>query len=31
MQRDRDRRKRGGRDREQTPRSAFATELAKVL
>ena len=26
-----DRRKRGGRDREQTPRSAFATELAKVL
>ena len=27
----RDRRKRGGRDREQTPRSAFATELAKVL
>jgi len=28
---DRDRRKRGGRDREQTPRSAFATELAKVL
>ena len=28
---DRDRRKRGGRDKEQTPRSAFATELAKVL
>jgi RNA recognition motif-containing protein len=26
-----DRRKRSGRDREQTPRSAFATELAKVL
>jgi len=26
-----DRRKRGVRDREQTPRSAFATELAKVL
>ena len=26
-----DRRRRGGRDREQTPRSAFATELAKVL
>jgi RNA recognition motif-containing protein len=26
-----DRRKRGGRDRDQTPRSAFATELAKVL
>jgi RNA recognition motif-containing protein len=26
-----DRRKRGGRDRQQTPRSAFATELAKVL
>ncbi len=26
-----DRRKRTGRDREQTPRSAFATELAKVL
>ena len=26
-----DRRKRGGRDKEQTPRSAFATELAKVL
>lgn len=26
-----DRRKRGGRDREQTPRSAFAAELAKVL
>jgi len=26
-----DRKKRGGRDREQTPRSAFATELAKVL
>src|SRR5438876_12302857 len=25
-----ERRKRGGRDREQTPRSAFATELAKV-
>jgi RNA recognition motif-containing protein len=27
----RDRRKRGGKEREQTPRSAFATELAKVL
>ena len=26
-----DRRKRGGRDREQSPRSAFASELAKVL
>lgn len=26
-----DRRKRGGRDKEQTPRSAFAAELAKVL
>ena len=26
-----DRRKRGGRDREQTPRSAFANELAKAL
>ncbi|SPF40023.1 RNP-1 like RNA-binding protein [Candidatus Sulfopaludibacter sp. SbA4] len=26
-----ERRKRGGRDREHTPRSAFATELAKVL
>src|SRR3954452_6598393 len=26
-----DRKKRGGRDREQTPRSAFAAELAKVL
>jgi RNA recognition motif-containing protein len=26
-----DRRKRGGRSREQSPRSAFATELAKVL
>src|SRR5215469_12873286 len=26
-----DRRKRGGRDKEQAPRSAFATELAKVL
>jgi RNA recognition motif-containing protein len=26
-----DRRKRGGRDREQAPRSAFAAELAKVL
>jgi RNA recognition motif-containing protein len=25
------RRKRGGRDREQSPRSAFATELAKAL
>jgi len=25
------RRKRGGRDRDQAPRSAFATELAKVL
>jgi len=31
MQQRPDRRKRGGRDREQTPRSAFATELAKVL
>lgn len=28
---DRDRRKRGGKDREQSPRSAFATELAKAL
>jgi RNA recognition motif-containing protein len=28
---DRDRRKRGGREKEQSPRSAFATELAKVL
>src|SRR5690348_4373433 len=27
----RQRRKRGGRDRERTPRSAFATELAKAL
>src|SRR5690242_8328806 len=27
----RDRRRRGGRDKDQTPRSAFATELAKVL
>ena len=27
----RDRRRRGGRDREQGPQSAFATELAKVL
>jgi RNA recognition motif-containing protein len=26
-----DRRKRGGRDRDQNPRSAFATELAKAL
>ncbi len=26
-----DRKKRGGRDRDQTPRSAFAAELAKVL
>ena len=26
-----DRRRRGGRDKEQAPRSAFATELAKVL
>ncbi len=26
-----DRRRRGGKQREQTPRSAFATELAKVL
>ena len=26
-----DRKRRGGRDREQTPRSAFAAELAKVL
>ena len=26
-----DRRRRGGKDREQTPRSAFAAELAKVL
>jgi RNA recognition motif-containing protein len=26
-----DRKRRGGKDREQTPRSAFATELAKVL
>ena len=26
-----DRRRRGGKDREQAPRSAFATELAKVL
>jgi RNA recognition motif-containing protein len=26
-----DRRRRGGKDREQSPRSAFATELAKVL
>ena len=26
-----DRKRRSGRDREQTPRSAFATELAKVL
>jgi RNA recognition motif-containing protein len=26
-----DRKRRGGRDREQAPRSAFATELAKVL
>jgi RNA recognition motif-containing protein len=31
MQQRPDRRKRGGKDREQTPRSAFATELAKVL
>ncbi len=28
---DPDRKKRGGRNREQSPRSAFATELAKVL
>jgi hypothetical protein len=26
-----DRRRRGGKEREQSPRSAFATELAKVL
>jgi RNA recognition motif-containing protein len=26
-----ERKRRGGKDREQTPRSAFATELAKVL
>jgi len=26
-----DRKKRGGRNRDQAPRSAFATELAKVL
>jgi RNA recognition motif-containing protein len=26
-----DRKRRGGKDREQTPRSAFATELAKAL
>ena len=26
-----DRKRRGGKDREQSPRSAFATELAKVL
>jgi RNA recognition motif-containing protein len=31
MQPRHDRKKRGGRDREQTPRSAFAAELAKVL
>jgi len=31
MQQRPDRRRRGGRDREQAPRSAFATELAKVL
>src|SRR5215831_18722595 len=31
MQQRPDRRKRGGREREQAPRSAFATELAKVL
>jgi RNA recognition motif-containing protein len=31
MQQRTDRRKRGGRDREQTPRSAFAAELAKAL
>ncbi|HTS26411.1 MAG TPA: RNA-binding protein [Bryobacteraceae bacterium] len=31
MQQRPDRKKRGGKDREQTPRSAFATELAKVL
>jgi RNA recognition motif-containing protein len=31
MQQRPDRRKRGGKDREQTPRSAFATELAKAL
>jgi RNA recognition motif-containing protein len=28
---ERERKKRGGRDREQAPRSAFAAELAKVL
>jgi RNA recognition motif-containing protein len=31
MQQRPDRRKRAGRDKDQTPRSAFATELAKVL
>ncbi|MGO9258809.1 MAG: RNA recognition motif domain-containing protein [Bryobacteraceae bacterium] len=31
MQQRPDRRKRGGKDREQNPRSAFATELAKAL
>jgi len=31
MQQRPDRRRRGGREREQAPRSAFATELAKVL
>jgi RNA recognition motif-containing protein len=31
MQQRPDRRKRGGKDREQSPRSAFATELAKAL
>jgi RNA recognition motif-containing protein len=31
MQQRPDRRKRGGKDRDQTPRSAFATELAKAL
>ena len=31
MQQRPERRKRGGKDREQTPRSAFATELAKAL
>ena len=30
-QQQRHRRKRGGKDRDKTPRSAFATELAKVL
>jgi len=31
MQQRPDRRKRGGKDRDQSPRSAFATELAKAL